>query len=392
MEPKSLSATALHVAELCPARYKAEHIERSKGFGASAASLGTSVHGALEEYVTITQIKQAEKPSLKLLLDLYHQSYVQTFHTHNIETQEYMEGYKMMENWFKKTDFDGVRVISCEIKDNFPVPTSIGEIPFNYIWDRFDQIGPDEYRVVDYKSNRWSITPADLKKKIQARAYAVAAGIQLKREGITPKKIWVEFDMLRHNPVGIVFSRAEMAATWKYIKATAQEIVNTPDDKVEERLNPECLFCVRKASCEALKKNIFVGGVHSIASIEDAVDLRAQLEWQKKGLESLIKDIDSKILTEARERDLEEYESDMNRLFITVSSQRTVDPEMVEMALGPDLFAKYGSRNITMGTVDKLLKGKELDAQQKASLRSLIYQKKGEPRVKVEPKNPIEDD
>lgn len=392
MEPKSLSATALHVAELCPARFKAEHIDRSKGFGGVAASLGTAVHGALEMFVKRTQIDKVEQSSKKLLLDLFKLSYIETFNTHDTDTVEYMEGYKMMEDWFARTDFSGIRVISCEIKDNFPVPTSIGDIPFNYIWDRFDDIGNGEFKVVDYKSNRWGITPSDLKKKIQARAYAVAAAIQLKREGIEAKRIWVEFDLLRHGPVGIVFSRQENAVTWRYIKESAQAIIDTPDDKVEERLNNECLFCVRKASCDALKKNILVGGIHSIGSIEEAVDLRAQLEWQKKGLESLVQDLDKKILTEARERDLEEYESDLNRLRITVSSQRAVDAEMVEMAIGKDLFEKYGSASITMAAVDKLLKGKELDAQQKSQLRSLIYQKKGEPRVKVEARNPIDED
>lgn len=392
MKPASLSATALHVAELCPARYKAEHIDRSKGFGGFAATLGSSVHGALEDYVKIVYMKKAEQPNKKLLLDLFKQSYVSHFGTHDLATQEYMEGYKMMEDWFARANFDGVRVISCEVKDNFLVPTSIGDLPFNYIWDRFDQIKDDEYKVVDYKSNRWGITPADLKKKIQARAYGLAAAIQLKREGIVPKRIWVEFDMLRHGPVGIVFSREELAATWHYIKSTAQEIIDTPDDEAPERLNGECLFCVRKAQCNALKKNIAVGGIHSIGSVEEAIDLRAQVEWQKKGLESLIGDLDRKILTEARERDMEEFESDMNRLKVTVSSQRAVDAEMVEMAIGQKLFEKYGSRNITMATVDKLLKGKELTLEQKKQLRSLIFQKKGEPRVKVEPKNPIDEE
>lgn len=392
MHPKSFSATALHVHELCPARYKAENIDRSKGFGGTAASLGTSVHGALELFVKRTQLEKIEEPSLKLLLDLFKLSYVQTFGTHNLETEEYMEGYKMMQDWYNRTDFTGVQVISCELKSSFPVPTSLGSIPFYYIWDRFDQVGDHEYRVVDYKSNRWAITPADLKKKIQARAYGLAAAIQLKRKGITPQRIWVEFDLLRHGPVGIVFSREELAATWMYIKSSAQEIIDTPDDQVVEKLNSECLFCVRKASCNALKKNITTGGIHSVSNIEQAIDLRAQLEWQRKGIDSLLKDLDKKILAEAKERDLEEYESDLNRLAVVVSSQRAVDAEMVQMAIGNDLFEKYGSHSITMTNIDKLLKGKELNDQQKAQLRGLIYQKKGEPRVKVDPKNPIDED
>ena len=41
---------------------------------------------------------------------------------------------------------------------------------------------------------------------------------------------------------------------------------------------------------------------------------------------------------------------------------------------------------------DKLLKGNDIDASQKAQLRGLIYQKRGEPRVKIEAKNPIDED
>lgn len=390
--PKSISATALHVAELCPARFKAEHIDRSKGFGGTAASLGSAVHGALEYYVKRVYIDKAEQPSFKLLHDMFKLSYVEVFGSHNFETEEYMDGYGMLENWYKRQDFEGVEVLSCEVKSNFLVPCSVGEIPFNYIWDRFDYVGNDEYRVVDYKSNRWAIKPEDLKKKIQARAYGLAAAIQLKKEGVEPKRIWVEFDLLRHGPVGISFSRNDNAVTWRYIKRSLQEIIDTPEDKVEEKLNSECLFCVRKATCGALKKNIIVGGAHSIGSIEEAIDLRSQLDWQLKGLNSLIKDLDDRILLEAKERDIEEYESDTNRLKITVSSQRRVDAEMVELAIGPDLFRKYGGRNFAMGTVDKLLKGRELTAEQKKNLRSLIYNHYGDPRVKVEPRNPIDED
>lgn len=393
MKPLSLSASALNTFELCPARYHAENIERSRGAGSDAASLGTSVHGALELFVMACYINKTEEPTLPLLIDLYKLSYSQTFGVYDYETELYYDGYKLVCDWFARTKWDGVRVVSCEVKDNFPVPTSIGEIPFNYIWDRFDEHKPGEFRVVDYKTNRWGVQPSDLKKKIQARAYGLAAAIQLKKEGVEYKRIWVEFDMLRHSgPVGISFSREENAATWRFLKDSAQAIVDMPDDDLPEKLNDQCLFCVRKVSCDALRKNILVGGIHSLPTIEDKIDLRAQLEWQKKGLESLIKDMDKAILAEAKERDLEEFESDMSVLKIGVSRQRAVDPDMVKMALGEELFSKYGGVSFTMATVDKLLKGKELTADQKRDLKGLIYNKIGNPSVKVEPKNPIDDD
>lgn len=391
MIPKTLSASALQVAELCKARYQAEYLERSQSLGKSAATLGSTVHGALEFYVKAVYIDKSDPPSLKLLMDFYYLSYVQQFTTHDTDTEEYGEGQQMLMKWFDRTSFDGVRVISCENKTNFLVPTSIGDIPFNYIWDRFDEIRPGVFKVVDYKTNRWNVSSADLQKKIQARAYALACAIQLKAQGIEYETIWVEFDMLRHERVGRVFTREENVATWSYIKDSAEEIIKTPDTDPEERLNDQCLFCVRKASCKALQKNIAVGGIYSTQTVEEMIDLRAQAEWQKKGLDSLIKDLDTHILTQAKAMDKTEFESDMNTLMIRASSRRAVDAERVEKVIGPQLFERYGQQSITMQSIDKLLKGDVLTPQQKIELRGMIYQKAGEPGIKIETKNPIDD-
>lgn len=393
MEPTSLSASALKTFELCPARYKAENIDRARGMGGDAARLGTSVHGGLEEYVKTVYISKSAPPNLNLLLMFYKASYIDTFGTSETDTVEYMEGYKMTVDWFERNlqwdYFNKIeRVVSVEIKDNFEVPTSLGPLTWNYIWDRFDQVGPRKFKVVDYKTNRWNIQASDLSKKIQPRAYGLACAIQLARQGIEYDEIWVEFDMLRHGgPRGIEFTREMNAATWRYIKASAQKIVDTPDDEAEERLNNECTFCVRKASCKALAKNLTVGGIHSVGSVEDAIDLRANIGFQKAGIESLIRELDKKILAEAKQRDIDQFESDMNELAVTVSRTRVVDPAMVEMAIGPKLFSKYGSHKIAMGSIDKLLKGNELTPQQKSQLRGLIDFDVSEPKVKITPKN-----
>lgn len=389
MKPKSLSASALQVYEACPARYKAEHIDKARGPAGRAASLGTSVHGALELYVQeMMKSPTQTPPDLKYLLDMFKISYM-TSYSSDTDTEDYRDGVSMLKDWYERTDWTGVTVLSCEVKETFPIPTSIGDVPYNYIWDRHDQISETEFKIVDYKTNRWSINPQDLKKKIQARCYGLAAQIKHPQAS----RIWVEFDMLRHGgPVGIVFTREENAATWRWIKAKAEEIINTPDDEVEESLNPECLFCVRKQECQALLLNIGVGGIFSIAGSDEAVDRRAMLEYQKRAVESSIKELDAIILSEAKELDVIDFESDLNKLFITASSRRTADAEMVEKVIGEDLFERYGGKSITMTAVDKLLKSSDLDASQKAQLKGLIYTKRGEPSVKVEPKNPIDSD
>lgn len=391
MEPKSFSASALHVAELCLSRYRAENIERSRGIGGTAASLGTSVHGALEMYVKLVYLEKKAEPDQKMLLDFFKMSYIDTFSSNDIDTEDYKDGVNMLKSWFKRNELgqENRTVISCEIKDNFPIQTSLGPIPFNYIWDRFDKTGVNEYTVVDYKSNRWGINPQDLKGKLQARCYALAAQIQLKEKN--PDRIWVEFDMLRHEgPVGVVFSREENAATWHYIKDLAQRIIDTKNEDVRETLNPECNFCVKKQSCGAVLKNITSGGILTITSATEAVDKRVQLEYQKKVITKVIEEMDEIILTEARKTDVLAFESETNWLNVGISSQRSVEPDFVEKVIGPELFRKYGGMSFTIGNVDKLLKGNEITADQKIALADLIYKKKGQPRVTIKAKDFIE--
>lgn len=394
MIPTSLSASSLNVAELCLARWRAENFHRSKGMGGAAASLGTSCHGALELFMNAArpELGGTAKWEKKLLLDYYRLSYMETFGTVDASGEVYDDGVQMLERWFARTDPDSFKVISTERKDNFPIPTSAGEIPFNYIWDRFDQLDDRTFKVVDYKTNRWGLNPGDLKKKIQARCYGLAAAIQLKKQGLEYDKIWVEFDLLRHDPVGIVYSHAENVATWTFIRELAEKIIATPEDEAPETLNPECRFCVRKLSCSALTRNVAAGGVFAVTSAAEAVDIRATLDYQAKAIEAAVKELDEIILTEAREQDMLSFETDMNKLEIGVSSRRAVDPERVQMVLGPDLFAKYGSSSISMGNIDKLIKGKELSDEQKAQLKGLIFQKRGEPSVKVKAKNALEDE
>jgi uncharacterized protein (UPF0276 family) len=392
VEPVSFSATALDVFELCPSRYVAESYHKAQGFNKTAANTGSACHGALELYVKRTIMEQLEEPSFETLSTFFDLSYAEVFGTHNRATEEYMDGYDMLKRWHSRTSWEKVkRVVSCEVKDNFAVPTSLGDRPFNYIWDRFDEMKEEgTYRVVDYKSNRWSITPADLKKKIQARAYALAAAIQLHAQGIEAQRVWVEFDLLRHGTVATVFSRDDNIETWLYIKRQAQKIINTNETEAQEKLNDLCRFCIRAISCDALKKNVAVGGLLGLGSVEEAIDIRAQLEWQYKGLENLIKDLDQNILAKAKVEDRTEYESDMNRLSFTRSNNRRVDAEMIEMAIGTSLFEKYGGKSITMGSVDKLIKSKDLTPEKKAEVVALIYNVKGEPKVKIQTKNPID--
>jgi len=392
MLPVSFSATAMQVFAACPARYKSESLDKAPSIQNEAAGLGTSVHNTLERGVKIF-METGREPTEKDFQDFYYLEYLRVFGDVDERSEQFTDGKSMIFDWYYRQEWGTLHPLSVEVKENFPVPFMYEgekiERPFNFIWDRHDKIAEGVYKVVDYKTNRWGVSPQDLKKKLQARAYGLAA--QIKYPDAT--QIWVEFEMLRHGgPVGIVFSRQDNINTWTYIKELAQQIANTPDDAPVEKLNPECNFCIRKVSCDSLKRNIAAGGIMSVTTAEEMATLRATLEYQRKGATSAIGELDKLILAAAKEADVYEIPAGPAMLKIGVSSRRAVDAEMVELAIGTDLFNKYGGKSFTVGAVDKLLKGNELTDQQKSALRGLIYKNTGEPRVSVETINPIDDE
>ncbi len=364
------------------ARYNAENIEYARGESNIAALEGTALHAALEMYVKRVYLDKVEQPALELLENYYKIGYTVTFGSSDFTTAEFKTGLKLLKAWFAREDFSTFEVLSCEIKESFAIPVLIDgakeEIPFNYIWDRHDKIAPGIYRVVDYKSNRAGLSPDELRKKLQARCYALAA--QIKHKDAT--EIWVEFDMLRHDGrVGTVFTREDNVATWRFIKAEAQRIIDTDGGKpLAETINPDCGFCVRKTTCKTLLKNIAVGGVFSLDPAQ-RVDTRAALSNQKKAVEAALKELDKVILAEAQETDVLEFEGAQYKQIITTRAMRVVDPDMAFQVIGPELARRYGGSKITMGAVDTLLEGDEITDSQKAQLRSLITRTTGSPYV-----------
>lgn len=401
MKPSSFSASAFQVAETCLARYHAENILKTSRPPNLAADLGTAVHAALEQYVNTVYILKKAGPSLPALLTLYRTNFAMVFGTVDPESHEwYSDGLNMVQAWFVRTDFSNREVISVETKTNFMIKTSIGEIPFNYIWDRFDRITDQDetYEVVDYKTIRKAINPEGLRKKIQARFYGLAAQIQVP----TAKRIWVRFDLLRHDSVATVFTRDDNIATWKFAKALAEKIIETPEPgtllpdgskfELPETLNPECNFCVRKTNCEALKSNVGGAGVWSLRTTADRIDARAQLEFQRKGLDAAIAEIDEILLREMVEGETTELTSDRYKALARQSYRRQVDAERVEHVVGEDLFRKYGGVRLTMTDFNKLKKDKQLTNSQRAQLEQLVYKAAGELKLAIEPKNPIDDE
>ncbi len=389
MIPKSLSASSLQVFTLCPSRWQTEYLNRTPTPDNDAAMLGTSCHGACEMWVEKCYIEKIMEPKLQLLLDFYQMSFIMTFGTADTESDLYKDGVEMLTKWFKRTSFDGFEIISVEKKKNFEVPYMyLGEkrtVPYNYVMDRMDRLSDGSIRVVDYKSIRVPVNDEQLRKKVQARSYGLAAQIEYP----DAPRIFVEFDMFRHDPVGVVFTREDNAATWRYLKAEAQRIVDTPNTDAPEVLNSECGYCPRKAHCETLQKNIAGQGIFSVTP-EQAVEMKYRLQSQVKGLERLLDEVDDLLLAEAVQRDELEWDTPFGHVEIKASRRRQAQTTAIADIIGADLMKKYGG--LTMGNLDSMLKGTELTDEQKQAVKACIsWSTSSDPKPKITPASPIEE-
>lgn len=386
MIPKSLSASSALVYESCPARWRAEYQERAPQPSGDAASLGTACHAALERWVADGWYRKfpdgadavADEGGV-IMGRLFEEEYRRCF-SHD---KRYDEGLGLCLNWLARQDWDGREVISTELKQSFDLKTSVGPIPFNYIWDRCDRLESGDIEVVDYKTISAPIQPSDLKKRIQARAYALAAQIAFPEA----KRIWVTFDLLRYEPVGVVFSREESAETWRYLRTLAERVIAS--DGTEERLNPECRYCVRRHECETLNRHAAAGGYLGITDPQVAADRRLHLDSAKKAIEQMLTEMDEVILAHCEHHELLGFSTDTAEVEVTARRSRTVDSAQVARVIGPELVAANAKLGVT--ALDQLVKAKEspLTDEQRSQLRQLVRYQFGEPSVKVKPKAPV---
>jgi hypothetical protein len=383
LKPKSLSASALQVAQLCMSRYEAEHIIRAARVENDSASLGTACHGAIELYVKYIKFDHpGTKQDWSLLEMFYHKSFRDVFGSFETSDPRFKDGFQMLQKWFNRTDLSETNVISCEKKTTFEVKTSAGPIPFNYIWDRFDQIDEHEYKVVDYKTSKWDVTPDDLRSKIQARVYGLAAQIQHPDAA----RIWVEFDMLRHDRVSVVFTKQDNKETWFFIQNLVEQILKENNPK--ETLNDECRFCVKRVGCKAVASNKNVGGMTTLDYMENAeiVDLRADVDFQIKALLQNKQTIDDHLLSRARRDQLLAMSGVQADASVKVSRRRSVDADRVRLIVGDEKFNQYGGVELTIGQFDALMKDGSIPAEKKAELKSLVYYNTGQPYVSTKKK------
>jgi hypothetical protein len=383
--PKSLSASALNVAISCPSRYYAENIQRGADIQGDAANLGIALHAALEKFILGIKIRKDLKWDLEVLLALYDLTYSEVIGPDR-SRPEYRDGRQLLTNWFHRDyifdDIFGAKTLSVESKNSFPVRVEhngrVVEVPFNYIFDRLDKISDDEMRVVDYKSGRFAISADDLRENVQARAYAVAVATKYPQV----KKIWVEFDFLRHEKIGVVFTREDNIATYRFIQRALRDILDMDETKeLPEVLNPECGWCVRKATCSQLASNVNVGGIMSLDIDTQALKFR-DVTSQLKALTVLKNDLEKALILAANQQDTYEIDTERTRIRIGANMRRQIDQDAAKKILGDNIYSQYRG-GIKLQDLDDIENRVDLTSGQKAAIKTTVTRAAGNPSVKV---------
>lgn len=385
MQLKTISASSIQTFEGCSARYYAENVKRTPTPGGSSdpAKLGSAVHDTLERVVQEVCIDKTNELEWSRIVSFFKQEFMKQFQRPpDMSDAWYKDGVDMLERWLERQDVERVEVLMVEQKMSVEIKTSIGPVPYNFIFDRLDKYerdGKTVVRVVDYKTWRQHLTPEALRQKPQGRLYGMAIAIAFKH--LNADVIEVCFDQLRYDEVSVEFSRDDNIDTWKYVKKVAERIIAEPDPG-KRTLNSECQFCVLKSTCPKITQNIDAGGVMLLAGDRNEMAKRyLELEGASKAIKYAMDEVLNEMVKDAMDSDEIEYETEDFQVAFRSSRRKSYDPATVREIIGDNLFANLGK--INNSEIDKLLKGDVLTSVQKSLLRSSVQESIGEPRPKI---------
>lgn len=384
MHLRTISASGFKVYDKCPSRYEAEYVLAKKGSQPSSrpAMIGTAVHKALEDYVQDVYIDKVREPSLQYLCDLLEVAWSAEPNLGAPEGADYDGALAMLGTWFDRTDLSEVEVLSVEKKLSIQVPTVDGPRAFNYIWDRCDRYTDSEgvtvIRVVDYKTVWMNRGIGEILEDLQVRMYGVAAAIQFKDQ--EPGRIEIQMDLLRHGNNTVSFDVTELRAFWDDMVEMANTIIS--DESPVERLNSECHFCLKKATCETLRSAALAGSVAAIADEPDKLmEAKDVLTAQKKAIDEALKEVDAELRNTLDEKQVKSLLGGSYKATSTVRRTRKMDPYKVAEVIGAAKFSRIAK--ITLKALDDLIKTDQLSEEQVSQLERITEYESGASTIKV---------
>lgn len=348
MKLATLSATALQRWDNCTAGWAAWY-DNGYDFstadqGGSPAWLGTACHSTADEMVNGGYMSPSYpiEDRAEVMLKFWHSNYYDYFDT----DERYEEGLEMCTTWLERSHdlFEDNEFVSAEEKMVYEVQTSKGPVSLRAYFDLCYRKPDGSIVVTDYKTWRKPIGFDEAHRKIQAEIYA---GLAHHFYPDAPR-VWVIFDQWRYEAIGTMFTIAECKAILDKIHSLAEEIINTKE--VEETLNDECKYCIRKSKCDTLNAHVVAGGPLGYTDIAYAAEQSLQLKFKIDGLNSLKREYDDTVVESHIKSEELKADHGLVNTKLQIRENRKLDPVMVARVLGDELAAfagKYGGIGVT---------------------------------------------
>lgn len=370
MELKSLSANALKTWLACEAMGAYTYVEKGlRGEGGQAANLGSAIHLALERFVGMIVANEdfIRTADLWEHLDGHFNDAILEVVNPVLLDVYLTQGRPLLQRWLARQDWEawaGYKILSTEARQEFPVTTSSGQvIPFVYIIDLKREMPDGTVEVVDYKSGRYQLGHAQLKKDLQALSYATAIWVERPWQS----RYWVTMDYLAGVETGVSFRASECEDFYKFIVKTADRIIAMKDPR--EQVNPSCRFCPRKHECKALlsfrhEPLPYLWAKDSLAA------RRVELGNIKTAIEASITEVDAAIKGVLEDDDMTSLTSpDGSLVELTSRTQRRVDVDALRAVLGDDELAGLATPGVTQ--VEAMAASETDPVRRRAIMRAL---------------------
>lgn len=374
MKVKSLSASSIKSYLGCPKRFLAEQVR--VGADSVPGRFGTAIHLTLDRYFAITE--EAREHDGVLLAEMW-TSVCNAFL--GLDAGDYLDtGHEFLARYVATRPYPA-KVLSREVKESFEITTESGEaVRINYICDRVDEDASGMVEVIDYKTQWARVTPEEMRKLVQPGLYAVA---MRRKYGVS--QVRVTYEMLRQDPINVstVYNDADMDRIERLLADVAQRILDDLDPA--EKLNPECVYCIRKGVCDTLRKATELGWTPTLP-IEKLVERRAEIKSAVKAQEQMLTEIDEVIIGHLRAENVSHDDIGEYTVSVSVSKRGSYDPIGVFTVLGE---AAIPYMKVQKTALDKVLKRKRdnpFTEEERVAIEAFLSTEFGEPTVKVEKK------
>jgi len=231
--PKTFSFSQLTAYENCPRQYFYAYIAKIPSFGNAHFSFGKTMHSTLQKFFEIiierrrsTQAdlfnkeKKVQEPTLKELLEIYKQSWIDEWFDSKAEEEKYKtEGKKILEEYFSLHTGHWPQALFLEKGFNL----KINNYTVRGVIDRIDTNPDGTWNIVDYKTGRVKDDKITFNEKKQLLLYQLAA------ESIFQSQVaeLTYYYLGANKPVTFIGTDKEKEKVKDWAKSTIEQILAT---------------------------------------------------------------------------------------------------------------------------------------------------------------------